>query len=84
MPTDHNDPRAAQCHISGLGLCDLHNIIRTHYGTNNQGLPDEDNNHKQVPGAWRYGGPECYNHSQDAGKVFDVLLQHCWGSSMTE
>ena len=32
-----------------------HNIIRTRYWAVHQELPDEDNNHRQVPGAWRQG-----------------------------
>ena len=39
-----------------LACVTLHNIIRTRYRGNHQGLPgEEDNNHRQVPGGWRQG-----------------------------
>ena len=39
-----------------LDCVNLHNIIKTHYQADHQGLADEkDNNHGQVPGAWRQG-----------------------------
>ena len=46
-----NEPRATQCHVSGLACVTMHNIIRALYWTDHQGLADdEDNNHRQVPG----------------------------------
>ena len=39
-----------------LASVTLHNVIRTHYRADHQGLADEeDNNHGKVPGAWRQG-----------------------------
>ena len=69
-----------------LACVTLHNIIRTHSRAGHQGLADEeDNNHRQVPGAWRQGQvlsdlgvPPLGNHATVAAKrqrVFDALLQ---------
>ena len=44
-----------------LACVTLHNIIRTRYWADHQGLADEENNHGQLPGAWREGQvlPDC-------------------------
>ena len=74
-----------------LACATLHNIIMTLYRADHQGLSDEDNNHRQVPNAWRkgqvlpdVGEPPWWNHATIAAKrkrVSDSLLQQCcWGS----
>ena len=62
------------------------NMIRTHYQGDRQGLPDEGNNYRQVPGGTvkfcltlgNHSGEPCYNHSQEAEIVLDALPQQCF------
>ena len=48
-PTDHNGPRATQCHICGSGLCNFAQHY-THYRADHQGMADDVvNDHREIP-----------------------------------
>ena len=72
-----------------LACVTLHNIIRTHYGADHQGLAyDEDNNHRHVPGGWRQGQvlsdlgvPKWGNHATVAAKRQREYLMHYYNNA---
>ena len=61
----------------------LFNIINTWYLADHQGLPDDDNKHRQVPAGWRQGqvlpdpgGPERGNNATITAKRQGEYLMH--------
>ena len=63
-----------------LACVTLHHIIWAHYRADHQGLPDKDNDQREIPGAWRQcagladlGGQDRGNYATVAAKTQSLL-----------